>query len=116
MKVIFICQANINRSPSFELWFKRDFPKHEVRSAGVMYGYPYMVNKQMENETLAWADVIFIMDLEQHASLKEHFPNHLHKVKMIGLSDQYQREGIQMEFMYRHWRDNIFKMQFMGAI
>jgi len=59
--LLFVCEGNAQRSPTFEIWFKKNKPQYNVKSTGTAYGYPERLNK----EILEWADRIFLMDLEQ---------------------------------------------------
>ncbi len=83
MKILFICAANTQRSPSFENWFKKNKSQYEVRSAGIYFGYPYQINE----EILLWADKIYLMDLSQEMHISRKYPEFLNKCEIIGCSD-----------------------------
>lgn len=85
MKLLFVCAANAQRSPSFENWFKKNKPEYDVRSAGIYHGYPYQVNADI----LKWADKIFVMDLSQEKFISDRYGEYLYKCEVIGISDQY---------------------------
>ena len=98
-KLLFVCEGNAQRSPSFEKWFKENRPKYEVKSTGTAYGYPERLNE----EILKWADRIFLMDREQIMFFKRKFPEFISKCEIIGCSDQYDREGPQINGIIRDW-------------
>jgi len=60
-RVLFVCQCNLNRSPTFERYFAKEHPGYEFRSAGISYGYPY----QFDQDIINWAQIIFFMELKQ---------------------------------------------------
>ncbi len=101
-RILFICNCNLNRSPTFEKWFK-NYPEYEVRSAGIHYGYPYQVNK----EILDWADKVFIMDLEQAKILSEKYPEIDYEI--IGVSDQYDPDDFYLIRLIEFWFKKIKK-------
>lgn len=99
MNILFVCEGNVQRSPTFELWFRKNRPDYNVKSTGTSYGYP----ERMTTELLEWADVIYVMDLEQEMFMKRKFPEYLSKCKVIGCSDQYPRESPQLYRLIEYW-------------
>jgi predicted protein tyrosine phosphatase len=98
-KLLFVCEGNINRSPSFEIWFKEHRPEYDVKSTGTSYGYP----ERMTKELLEWADKIFLMDLEQEMFMRRKFPEFLSKCEIIGCKDRYERESSQLYALVEYW-------------
>lgn len=98
-KILFVCAGNINRSISFEIWFKKNKPEYDVRSTGTAYGYPF----RMSDELLEWADRIFLMDLEQEIFMTAKFPEFICKTEIIGVSDQYERESKELYMLIEYW-------------
>lgn len=107
MKLLFVCQANAQRSPTFEKWFRENKPEYEVRSAGTHYGYPYSLATSPEKDTLEWADLIFVMDMLQHKWIFTHYPKYLYKTKIVGISDQFERESEELYNLIEYWITNI---------
>lgn len=103
MKILFVCAANAQRSPTFEDWFKKNKPQYDVASAGIYYGYPNQVNE----EILAWADKIFLMDLSQEIFIKYRYPEFLHKCEIIGCSDQYSRDSSELKELIWYWCNKV---------
>ncbi|MBD3229617.1 MAG: hypothetical protein GF329_15660 [Candidatus Lokiarchaeota archaeon] len=54
MKLLFVCTANHDRSPTAEQLFKEN---HETKSAGIIKWSPTILNKDL----IDWADKIFCM-------------------------------------------------------
>jgi len=103
MKLLFICAGNIQRSPTFERWFKENRPQYEVKSTGTAYGYP----ERMTTEILTWADKIFLMDLEQEMFMNRKFPEFLYKTEIIGCSDQYPNDSPQLKELIWYWTNKM---------
>jgi len=106
-KLLFVCMANTNRSPTFERYFKKHFPHYfEVKSTGIYYGSPEVLNENL----LKWADIIYVMDLSQEEYINRHFPEQLQKVKVIGISDQYDPDDPVLIELIDYWiRKEMFK-------
>jgi predicted protein tyrosine phosphatase len=98
-KVLFVCACNLNRSPTFAEYFDRHHSGVFVKSAGIYEGYPYQVNE----ETLTWADKVFVMDISQEMFIQKHYPDFIHKVKIIGVSDQYDRGSPELLDIIKYW-------------
>jgi predicted protein tyrosine phosphatase len=97
--LLFVCEGNEQRSPSFEAWFKEHRPKYNVRSAGTDSVY----FEQISEETLEWADMVFLMDLEQERFISREFPQFVDKTEIIGCSDQYARGDSQLVRVIEYW-------------
>jgi predicted protein tyrosine phosphatase len=102
-KLLFVCAANAQRSPSFENWFKEHRKQYEVRSAGIYFGYPYQVNW----DVLEWADKIYVMDLEQEKFISRRYPEFLNKVEVVGCSDQYSRDSAEIKDLIWYWTKKV---------
>ena len=97
--LLFVCEGNEQRSPSFVLWFKEHRSEYNVRSAGTHSVYFVQINKEL----LEWADRVFLMDLEQEVFLMREFPEFIFKCEIIGCSDQYQRESFELNRLIEYW-------------
>jgi len=98
-KLLFVCAGNIQRSPTFEKWFRENRPEYDVRSTGTAHGYPF----RMSRELLEWADRIFLMDLEQEMFMARKFPEFLHKTEIVGCKDRYERESEKLYNLIKYW-------------
>lgn len=80
MKVLFICNYNINRSRTAEDIFSK---KYETKSAG-MYN-----DKPVTREQLEWADVIVVMEDRHKIDLHYRFPKLRMKIFSLDIPDIY---------------------------
>jgi predicted protein tyrosine phosphatase len=98
-RLLFVCEGNAQRSPTFQSWFEMHKPEYNVRSTGTAFAYMYPLDEQL----LLWADTIYCMDLEQDRFIKRKFQDYYYKVKIVGCSDQYNRESLQLYRIIEHW-------------
>ena len=68
MKILFVCSANVDRSPTAEYIYK-DREELEVKSAGTARYARTPVNEEL----LRWADVILCMENRQKRYIVEEF-------------------------------------------
>lgn len=96
-----VCTAQCNRSPTMEKFFQEKLSGKEVqvRSAGIWYGYPTAINEEL----LSWATHILVADLSHKHFIYEHHPAHISKVKIIGLSDEYERDSFDLVELIDWW-------------
>ena len=78
MKLLFVCTANQQRSPTAEEIFK---DRYETKSAGVSPSARVVLTKA----ALEWADIVFVMEDWQRAAIAEMFPQEYLKKKIIVL-------------------------------
>ena len=97
--LLFVCEGNAQRSPTFEIWFKKNRPWYNVKSVGTAFNYSCI----SIGELLKWADVIYVMDLEQEMFIDRKFPEFLEKVIVIGCGDKYPRESPQLFRLIEYW-------------
>jgi len=104
-KILFVCSANLNRSPTFEKYFKKILPKKdwEVRSAGIWHGVLYQVNE----EILEWADKVFVMDMSHYFFIFKHYYEYIDKVVVVGISDEYNPDEDKLIELIEFWK-NVF--------
>lgn len=101
MNILFVCQANQQRSPTFERVFK-EHSSHNVKSPGILFGSEV----ELTEELLEWADKVFVMDLRQEIDIYQNFhPDFFKKVEVIGISDEYPRESPQPINLAQYWGD-----------
>jgi predicted protein tyrosine phosphatase len=90
--VLFVCTANVHRSPTAELMFS-EHPDYEVRSAGTSM----LAKMPVTLELVQWADVIFVMD-EKHEGQKSYL---LRNFPMVaGLADKIIVLNIQDRYIF----------------
>jgi predicted protein tyrosine phosphatase len=98
-KILFVCDAGCNRSPTFARWFEKNAPNYEVRSAGLYWGYPDQVNK----EVLEWANIIAVMTLKQKKTIHEKYPEVIDRVRVIGIEDVYDPDELALIELIEYW-------------
>jgi len=86
MKVLFVCLANIDRSPTAEEMFKGRADL-EVMSAGIST----VSGRQLTVETVDWADKIFVMEREQVDYIEALVPGASSKTFVLDIPDIYPR-------------------------
>ena len=93
MRVLFVCRGNVCRSRFAEAqiqtltWSGADRGDHEPRSAGVD---PHPGVRSVTGRDVTWADVICVMEEEQEAYLRVHWPAQAEKVRVLGIPDVYK--------------------------
>ena len=81
MKILFVCSANADRSPTAE-YIYRNTPGLEVQSAGTSS----FAIRQVNEELLMWADVILCMEKRHKEKIEQKFPN-IASLKVIDYLD-----------------------------
>jgi len=106
VKILFVCTCNLNRSPTFEHYFKKNYPNHEVKSCGTCYGYP----DRLSEKILDWANVVYVMDYSHKLFIQKQFPKKVWKVKVIGISDEYDPDEERLIELIDYWiKDSGFR-------
>ena len=101
--LLFVCEGNAQRSPTFEVWFKKNRPQYDVKSVGTVFNYSGI----SIGELLKWADVIYVMDLDQEMFIDRKFPQYVDKVIVVGCDDKYPRESPQLFRLIEYWAKKI---------
>jgi len=86
MRVLFVCFANVDRSPTAEEMFKGRSDL-EVTSAGISA----VGGRQLTAELVDWADKIFVMDTEQADYIETLVPGARAKTIVLDIPDIYPR-------------------------
>lgn len=76
MKVLFVCNQNLNRSKTAEELFKDRF---QTKSAG-LYN-----EKPLTQKELSWADTIIVMENEQRSEIAKRFPRLYMQKRILSL-------------------------------
>jgi predicted protein tyrosine phosphatase len=88
-RILFICTANVDRSPTAEDLYRHD-PRYEVRSAGIA---PFATTP-VTRDLLRWADRVFVMSErdDHHATqLRLRFPDVRRPVVDLDVEDRWRR-------------------------
>lgn len=88
-RLLFVCTANIDRSPTAESLYAGD-PRYEVLSAGMAPFAMVPVSKRM----LEWADRVFVMnEREDHhkSDIEKRFPEITLRIIDLDVEDRWYR-------------------------
>ncbi len=92
-KVLFICSANLDRSPTAERMFSNWKGVWETKSAGIE---PSLGRNPISQEVIDWADAVLVMQPVHAEYLYTHFeckPNIIH---VLDISDRYVRDDPEL--------------------
>jgi predicted protein tyrosine phosphatase len=90
MKLLFVCTANIDRSPTGEKLFRGE---HETKSCGTAPWTRMKLNRKL----IWWADKIFCMEEHHKQAVLEIDPEAESKVIVLEIEDIYQRGTRELE-------------------
>ncbi|TFF93130.1 MAG: protein tyrosine phosphatase [Promethearchaeota archaeon] len=84
--VLFICSANVDRSPPAEELYRqrRDFDI-SVKSAGVSS----FARKPITDELIEWADLIFVMEDRHKSAVLKKKPSAKDRIFVLNIEDIY---------------------------
>jgi len=80
-KILFICDSNLNRSPTAEQIFKNN-KKYSVKSAGLWQGSKNLLTEEL----LEWADIVFVMEKRQKEEIGNRFPRQYRSKFIVSLN------------------------------
>lgn len=97
MKILFICNAALNRSPTGTDVVRENFPGNEAKFAGISDLAEIHVTK----EAVKWADIIFVMENHHLDYLVKNFPDETKNKKIIslGIPDIFKRDDPNLKDM-----------------
>ena len=87
IKLLFVCTANIDRSPTGEDIFKGQ-SGFDVKSAGTDKDYATV---PISKELIEWADIIFCMEDHHRKKVVKMCPEATGKVVVLDIPDYYYR-------------------------
>jgi len=104
-KLLFVCTANQQRSPTAERLFKDD-SRFEVQSAGTHT----IMGHAVSDKLLEWADDVVVME-EMHArAIRRDFPQAVQSVQMhvLGIPDIYEYMDTRLQQEIRERMEKIY--------
>ena len=89
MKILYVCTANVDRSPTAELIGRALFPDLEHRSAGTSESLCEEAESQfLSKKQVKWANHIICMEAKHEEFIKEHYRTGK-KVTVLNIPDNY---------------------------
>jgi predicted protein tyrosine phosphatase len=105
-RILFVCTANVDRSPTAEDLYARD-PRYDVRSAGTAV----YATQTLSRELLLWADKVFVMNErhDQHRTLvRMRFPDVQRPLVDLDVEDRWRRGHPELvELLLRRLRPHL---------
>ena len=99
-KVLFVCTANQQRSPTAERMYSDD-PRFEVRSAGT----DALLGRGVTAEDLIWANLVVVMEAGHEHKIRMRYPEESQRTEIVvlGIPDvyQYMEQALQREIKER---------------
>lgn len=92
-KVLFVCTANLQRSPTAENLFQDWGGRWEAKSAGIN---PVPGGTLLTQDLIDWADVILVMEAVQAYYLNSQFRCDPSKLRVLGIRDRYSRNDPEL--------------------
>jgi predicted protein tyrosine phosphatase len=92
VRVLFVCTANVCRSPAAEeifravAWGTPDWKEHAARSAGTA---PDPGGRGLTRDDLEWADLVCVMEQAHADFIRARWPGQVEKVRVLGIPDVY---------------------------
>ncbi len=92
-KVLFVCTANLQRSPTAESLFQGWKGIWIAKSAGIM---PDPTGNPLTQELIDWADVIIVMEPIHSEYITSHFQCSPEKIRLLNIPDKYFRDDPEL--------------------
>jgi predicted protein tyrosine phosphatase len=92
-KVLFICTANLQRSPTAERLFQNWNGNWDARSAGVM---PHPEGNPLTQKLIDWADLIIVMEPIHVEHIHSYFQCPPEKLRVLNIADRYFRDDPEL--------------------
>ncbi len=90
-RVLFVCTANIDRSPTAEALLK-NIEGFEVQSAGVWFN----ARRRISKDLIEWADIIFVMEDFHKEVIVALKPDAKKKTIVLNIPDIYSRNDPEL--------------------
>jgi predicted protein tyrosine phosphatase len=98
-KVLFVCTANLQRSPTAEKLFQGWNGVWEARSAGIM-AEPDCT--QLTQHLIEWADIVIVMEPVHKQFIESQFKCNLDKIHVLNIADRYYRDDPELVRLLRN--------------
>lgn len=92
-KVLFVCTANLQRSPTAEKLFQGWNGLWESKSAGIM---PEPDCNPLTQQLIDWADMVIVMEQVHRRYIQSHFHCSADKIHVLNIADRYYRDDPEL--------------------
>jgi predicted protein tyrosine phosphatase len=92
-KVLFVCTANLQRSPTAENLFQGWKGIWEARSAGIM---PDSGGNPLTQDLIDWATLVVVMEPMHSQYIRAHFRCGPDKLHVLNIPDKYFRQDPEL--------------------
>ena len=93
LRILFVCSANLQRSPTAEQVFGNFSDEWQTKSAGIM---PSSGRNALTQKLLDWADLILVMEPEHAEYIAQNFNSNGDKIKVLNIPDIYRRNDPEL--------------------
>ena len=88
LRILFVCSANLQRSPTAEQVFGNFSDEWQTKSAGIM---PSPGRNPLTQRLIDWADLILVMEPEHAEHIRENYNSNDDKIRILNIPDVYAR-------------------------
>lgn len=92
-KVLFVCTANLQRSPTAQDLFQNWNEVWQTESAGTT---PFPGRNPLTQQLVDWADLIIVMEPHHAEHILVHFKTNPNKIKVLNIPDRYFRNDPEL--------------------
>jgi predicted protein tyrosine phosphatase len=92
-KVLFVCSANLQRSPTAEQVFGNLSDEWQTKSAGIL---PSSGRNSVSQKLIDWADLILVMEAEHAEHIQTNYNSNPDKIKVLNIPDVYVRNDPEL--------------------
>ena len=92
-KVLFVCTANLQRSPTAKDLFENWNGVWHTGSAGTM---PFLGRNHLTQQLVDWADLIIVMESHHAEYIQTHFKTNSGKIRVLNIPDRYFRNDPEL--------------------
>jgi predicted protein tyrosine phosphatase len=92
-KVLFVCTANLQRSPTAQDLFQNWNGVWQAESAGTI---PFPGRNPLTQQQVDWADLIIVMEPHHAEHILTHFKTNPDKIRVLNIADRYFRNDSEL--------------------
>jgi len=92
-KLLFVCSANLQRSPTAEQVFGNLSDEWQTKSAGIM---PPSGRNALTQRLIDWAELILVMEQEHADYIQANYKSNPDKIKILNIPDVYVRNAPEL--------------------